>query len=119
MKHLEQTLATYIYSHCNIRNILIYFCNIHMKYLQHTSETSETLETDVYSMRFSAIPGRPVGGRSTAQRDPVVWVAVEKEVAAATIYVGIGVAWHDRPDTQRGLLSRGSTPEGAGAHPER
>jgi hypothetical protein len=29
MKHLEQIVATYVYSHCNI-------CNIYMKHLQHT-----------------------------------------------------------------------------------
>ena len=45
LKYLEQTLATYVYSHCNICNILIYFCNIRMKHLQHISETLETLET--------------------------------------------------------------------------
>ena len=37
-------LVTYVYSHCNIYNILIYFCNIHMKHLQRTSETSKTIE---------------------------------------------------------------------------
>jgi hypothetical protein len=30
------------YSHCNMCNIQIYFSNIHMKYLQHTFEASET-----------------------------------------------------------------------------
>jgi hypothetical protein len=43
MKHLKQTLSTYVYSHCNICNILIYFCNIYMKHL-HTSETSATIK---------------------------------------------------------------------------
>ena len=47
MKHLKQTLATYMYSHCNICNIPIYFCNIQMKHLQHTSETYERIETYV------------------------------------------------------------------------
>ena len=42
MKHLEQTLATYVYSHCNICNISIYFCTIYMKHLQHAYETPET-----------------------------------------------------------------------------
>jgi hypothetical protein len=42
MQHLEQTLATYMHSHCNICNIPIYFCNIHMKHLQHAYETLET-----------------------------------------------------------------------------
>jgi hypothetical protein len=41
MKHLEQTFEIYLYSHCNICNITIYFCNIHMKHLQHTYETIE------------------------------------------------------------------------------
>ena len=52
MKHWEQTLATYIYNHCNICNILIYFCDICMKHLQHTSETSEILKTYACNMRF-------------------------------------------------------------------
>jgi hypothetical protein len=52
MKHLEQTLVTYMYSHCNICNIPIYFCNISMTHLQHTSETSETFEIYACNMRF-------------------------------------------------------------------
>jgi hypothetical protein len=43
MKHWEQELATYVYNHCNIT---IYFCNIRMKYLQHTSETFKTLSAE-------------------------------------------------------------------------
>ena len=31
MEHWEQKLAIYVYNHCNICNISIYFCNIHMK----------------------------------------------------------------------------------------
>jgi hypothetical protein len=31
-----------MYNHCNIDIIQIYFCNIHLKQSQHTSETSET-----------------------------------------------------------------------------
>jgi hypothetical protein len=34
-----------VYNHRNICNILIYFYNIHMKQLKHTSGTIETLET--------------------------------------------------------------------------
>jgi hypothetical protein len=52
IKHLEHTLATYMYNHWIICNILIYFCNIHMKHLQHTSETSKTLETYACNMCF-------------------------------------------------------------------
>ena len=43
-----------MYNHCNICNVPIYFCNIHMKHLQHTSATSITLETDASNMRFQA-----------------------------------------------------------------
>jgi hypothetical protein len=32
-------------NHHNICNILIYFCNIRMKQLKHTSKTTKTLET--------------------------------------------------------------------------
>jgi hypothetical protein len=35
MKHWGHTLATYVYNHCNICNIPIYFCNNRMKHLQH------------------------------------------------------------------------------------
>jgi hypothetical protein len=44
MKHLEQTLETYMYSHCNMYNITIYFYNIKIKHLQYPDETCETLE---------------------------------------------------------------------------
>ena len=43
-------LATYVYNHCNICNIPIYFCNIRMKHLQHTYET---LKIYVCNMSFS------------------------------------------------------------------
>jgi hypothetical protein len=43
MEHLEQTLATCMYSHCNICNISIYFCYIHVKQLKHTSKTLENI----------------------------------------------------------------------------
>ena len=66
MKHLEQTLATYMYSHCNICDISIYFCNIHTKHLQHTSETYEILKTYAFSKSWST------DGWSTAHRDPAV-----------------------------------------------
>jgi hypothetical protein len=39
MKNWEQKLTTYTYNHFNICNISIYFCNIHVKHLQYTSET--------------------------------------------------------------------------------
>jgi hypothetical protein len=48
----KQTLATYVYNPYNMGNILIYFCNIHMKHLQHTFETSKTLETYACNMCF-------------------------------------------------------------------
>jgi hypothetical protein len=37
----EQMLATYVYSHYNIP---IYFCNIHVKHLQHAYKTPEHLK---------------------------------------------------------------------------
>jgi hypothetical protein len=42
MKHSEHTLETYMYSHCNMCNILIYFCNIKMKHLKHLKHTFAT-----------------------------------------------------------------------------
>jgi hypothetical protein len=46
MKHLEHTIETHVYSHYNLCNIPIYFCNINIqRHLQYTSETSETLKT--------------------------------------------------------------------------
>jgi hypothetical protein len=33
MKHLEHTLETYVYSHYNMCNIPIYFCNIDIQHL--------------------------------------------------------------------------------------
>jgi hypothetical protein len=32
-----------LYNYCNICNIPIYFCNIHLKHLQYISKTPETL----------------------------------------------------------------------------
>jgi hypothetical protein len=49
MKYLEHMLATYVYNHCNIP---IYFCNIHIKHLQRTSETPETLKIYACNMWF-------------------------------------------------------------------
>jgi hypothetical protein len=54
VKHLEHTLETYVYSHYNMCNILIYFCNIDI-HLQHISETFETLET--YSLQHVLVRG--------------------------------------------------------------
>jgi hypothetical protein len=50
MKHLEHTIETYVYSHYNMCNILIYFCNIDIQHLQHTSKTSETLAICAFSL---------------------------------------------------------------------
>jgi hypothetical protein len=52
MKHSKRMLATYMYNHCNMCNIPIYFCNIYIKYMQHTSKTSETIETYFCNVRF-------------------------------------------------------------------
>jgi hypothetical protein len=51
LKHLEHKLKTYIYiySHCNMCNIPIYFCNINMKqcniYMKHLKHLKHTLAT--------------------------------------------------------------------------
>jgi hypothetical protein len=53
MKHWEQTFTIYVYNHCNIYNILIYFCNIHLKQLQplkHKKTFKHTLATCVFSI---------------------------------------------------------------------
>jgi hypothetical protein len=42
LKHLEHTLATYVYSHCNIYNI-------QRKHLHHTFETAKTFEIYTYT----------------------------------------------------------------------
>jgi hypothetical protein len=35
-------LTTYVYNHCNICNISIYFCNISLKHLKHLKQTFAT-----------------------------------------------------------------------------
>ena len=56
-ENTDEALITYPYNIgvklCNICKIPIYFCNIHLKRLQHTSETSETLEMYACSLCFS------------------------------------------------------------------
>jgi len=52
VKHLKHTLATCVYNHCNICNIPNYFCNINVKHLQHTNETSEHLKHTVATCTF-------------------------------------------------------------------
>jgi len=44
MKHIEHTLKTYVFSHCNICNI-ISFCNIKVKQMKHMKHTDEMRET--------------------------------------------------------------------------
>jgi hypothetical protein len=63
MKHLEHTLATYVYSHCNMCNILTYFCDIQMKDMQYPDKTSKTLETYACNMRFQRNVTLQLGGR--------------------------------------------------------
>jgi hypothetical protein len=46
----RNTPETYMYSHYNMCNIPIYFCNINIQHLQHTSET---LEIYYSNMHFS------------------------------------------------------------------
>jgi len=53
MKHLEHTLAPYLYSYCDMCNILIYFCNIQMKHyniqMKHLKHLKRTLATCAFS----------------------------------------------------------------------
>jgi hypothetical protein len=71
MKHLEHTLETYVYSHYNMCNISIFFCNINIQHFQHTSETSETLEIYSYNMRFSPFLLRTTQHRAGERPIPV------------------------------------------------
>jgi hypothetical protein len=52
MKHFEQIFEALATCLAKYARSPIYFCNIHMKQLQHTSETSETLETYTCNMCF-------------------------------------------------------------------
>jgi hypothetical protein len=52
MSRTDETFETYVYNHYNMCNIPIYFCNIDIQHLQHTSETSKTLEIYSYNIRF-------------------------------------------------------------------
>ena len=45
MKHLENTLETYVYSCYNMCNTPIYFYNIDIQHLQHSSEIFDYIET--------------------------------------------------------------------------
>jgi hypothetical protein len=53
--HWEKTLATYVYNHCNICDIPIYFCNVYLKHLQHTFKTFETLTIYACNMRVQLL----------------------------------------------------------------
>ena len=59
MKHFEQTIATYVYSHCNMCNILTYFYNNNIKYLQYTFEIFETYICNIcFQRNISLLLGR-------------------------------------------------------------
>ena len=77
MKHLEHTLETYVYSHFNMCNISIYFCNIKIKHLQHPDKISEILETYSYNMGFARTNGGTSVRRSTAAHGPRCAVAAQ------------------------------------------
>ena len=77
MKHLEHTLETYVYSHSNMCNIPIYFCNIKMKHLQYPDKTSETLETYYCNIGFAWTNGGTLARRSTATHGPRCAVAAQ------------------------------------------
>ena len=60
MKQWKQKLATYVYNHYNICNILIYFCNIRVKHL-YTSKAFEIFETYAGNMQFQCNISVPLG----------------------------------------------------------
>jgi hypothetical protein len=51
MEHLKHRLATCVYRHCNIYNILYLLLQHPDKTLKHKSKTSETLETQRHRHR--------------------------------------------------------------------
>jgi hypothetical protein len=53
-KHLEHTLETYMHSHCNMCNILIYFCNTDMKHFNITLKHLKHLKHIFATCTFSA-----------------------------------------------------------------
>jgi hypothetical protein len=65
MKYLEHTLETYVYSHCNMCNISIYFCNIHLKHLKHTLATCDISWCGLFRRLWRgtrAVAGSETGG---------------------------------------------------------
>ena len=66
MKYWRQTLTTYVYNHCNICNIPIYFCNIGIKQLQHTSKITKIFE--LYTCNMHHIPVQPPPSSSLGHR---------------------------------------------------
>ena len=80
MKYLEHTLETYVYSHYNICNMSIYFYNIDIQYLQHTSET---LETCSCNMRFSPFFFRTTQHRAGERLIMEIYIPATFIVAAA------------------------------------
>jgi hypothetical protein len=67
IKPWEQKLATSVYNHSNICNILIYFCNIRIKHLQHTykhlKHLKHTPATCVFHPFFWTTQSRAENGR--------------------------------------------------------
>jgi hypothetical protein len=88
----EWAFATYVYNHYNICNISIYFYNIHMKHLQHTSETIETYSCNMRFQRNTSLLLSKMEARRcvvfTEGSGPVVLVAGGS--GGTTRKVGIG-----------------------------
>jgi hypothetical protein len=105
-----------MYSHCNMCNISIYFCNIDIKHLQRTSKMSETFETYACNKRFqrSVIAvldaSAEVGGSCCTEvgRDAEVSGNAWIELAAATHGA------HGGAEARRGHLGGGWTTAAAG-----
>jgi len=111
MKHWEQTFAIYVYIHCNI---LMNTCNIPQN-LQHTSETSETLETYACNMcfRVSSSARRRAERRMVGSGQPAAEDGGTAWQRPAVPSLGLGLA-EDGGSTGNG----GATGDGGGGTPE-
>ena len=109
MKHQEQKLTTYVYNHCNICNISIYFCNIRVKQSKHTSKASETFQMYSCNMHHvlvwsppSSTLGHPSRGRRRGRR-------ASAPRPNASPYAGDVVGWDGQWSRSNGTSSRASS----------
>jgi hypothetical protein len=118
MKHLEHTFETCVYSHYNMCNIPISFCNIDIQHLQHTSETSKTLETYYCNMRFQHSIGLLRGEERLVNAKLDAGAKLDATEVAGGTNLSRGKGWqiergHDgRHESRRGHTARAG-PRGA------